>query len=244
MRVVTAVAALTFSLGTPLAAQQPRALAPGQPQSSRLGAAGDSLRSGRPYQIWTVRVDSPMVAEIAMRSAAFDAYLVLQDSAGRFLAFDDNGAGGRDARLVQELTPGRRYRVLARSVNDSTGDYSLELRRLNPATEGVVGTLTRNQTVTGTLSTGLPTVSGGRPYQAYAFEGNAGDSVTIDLSSDAFDTYLIVQDAVGRSVAENDDFGGELHSHLVFVVPSTGRYRIVATAFSRESTGAYRLRVQ
>ncbi len=235
---------LAASLGMSAAAAQQRTLDLGQPQSSRLGAPGDSARSGRPYQVWTVRVDSPLVAEIAMRSTAFDAYLVLQDSAGRFLAFDDNGAGGSDARLVQELTPGRHYRVLARSVNDSTGDYSLELRRLNPATEGVVGTITRNQTVTGTLSAGLPTVSGGRPYQAYAFEGNAGDSVTIDLSSDAFDTYLIVQGAVGRSVAENDDFGGELHSRLVFVAPSTGRYRIVATAFSRESTGAYRLRVQ
>lgn len=224
-------------------AQQPRRLAAGPPVSSTLGAPGDSTRAGRPYQVWLLRADSAMLAEIVMRTAAFDAYLVLQDSAGRFLAFDDNGAGGRDARLIRELAPGSSYRVLARSLSDSVGEYSLLVRRMEPVTEGVVGAVTRGQTVTGELAANDPTLRDGRRYRAYTFDGAPGDSVQMDLTSDAFDTYLFVQDSVGRALAENDDFEG-LNSRVVFVVPAPGRYRVVVSAFDRDAAGAYRLEVK
>jgi len=118
------------------------------------------------------------------------------------------------------------------------------VRPLEPSNEGVAGPITRGQDITGTIATGDPTGAGGRPFKAYVFEGRAGDSITIDLTSDAYDTFLIVQDAAGRSLAENDDFGDGLNSHLVFQVPATGRYRIVATVFDAGSTGAFRLRLR
>ena len=157
---------------------------------------------------------------------------------------DDNSAGGRNARLTYDVRAGARYRVIARSQVDSVGAYAIVVRPLEPTTEGVVGPIARGADVTGTMAGGEPTVSGGRPYRAYLLDGRAGDSVTIDLTSEAFDTFLIVQDASGRSLAENDDFGDGLNSHLVFAVPASGRYRIVATAFTADATGAYRLRVR
>lgn len=241
---VLAAAAGAFLFSTfPAAAQQPRRLVLGQSQTARLGEPGDPARAGKPFHAWTLRLDTAMLAEVVLRSAAFDSYLVLQDSAGRFIAFDDNGAGGQDARLIREFVPGAPYRVLARSLNDSLGEYSIVVRRMEPVTEGIVGTVTRDQVVSGTLAAGDPVLRGGRRYRAYLFDGTAGDTVQLDLSSDAFDTYLFVQDEVGRTLAENDDFEG-LNSRVMFAVPATARYRVVISVFDREATGAYRLQVR
>ncbi len=227
---------------TPVAAQE-RTLVLDREVTATLGPEAPH-RAGRPYHLWTFRTDAAITARIDMTSDALDAYLVLQDSTGRFLQHDDNSGGGRNARIVRDLAAGAQYRLVARSFTDTAAAYTIRVGRLAETNEGVVGTIRRGDEVTGALATGDPQVSGGRPYRAYLFEGRAGDTVTIELRSDAFDAFLIVQDASGRELGENDDFGGELHSRLEFAVPATARYRIVATAFSAEGRGAYTLRVR
>jgi len=57
----------------------------------------------------------------------------------------------------------------------------------------------------------------------YYQEGNAGETVTIWLGIEEFDTYLIVYAPNGQVIGENDDaFDDNLHSQLVITLPETG----------------------
>ncbi len=73
----------------------------------------------------------------------------------------------------------------------------------------------------------------------------AGKRYVIDLESKAFDTFLRLEDAQGKKLAENDDIveGVNLNSRIVFTPAKDGVYRLVATAFRGQGRGPYTLTV-
>ncbi|MBI3951818.1 MAG: PPC domain-containing protein, partial [Acidobacteria bacterium] len=75
----------------------------------------------------------------------------------------------------------------------------------------------------------------------YQFNGTAGQMVTIDLTSSAFDTYLYLLSPSGSVVAEDDDSGGETNSRITFTLTTSGLWRIEVTSFSEGETGSYSL---
>ena len=94
----------------------------------------------------------------------------------------------------------------------------------------------------GTLSSTDPVFdeSDGRLGDAYTFEAEAGQFVTVTLRSGEFDTFLRVESPSGV-MRENDDSGGGTDSALSFVIDETGTWTAKAAAFSPESEGAYTL---
>jgi plastocyanin len=70
---------------------------------------------------------------------------------------------------------------------------------------------------------------------------NAGEIVQIDLTSDDFDAYLIVSDADGNSVVENDDGGEGRNASLTLNTLAEGRYTITVRAFGGDATGDFTL---
>ena len=68
----------------------------------------------------------------------------------------------------------------------------------------------------------------------------------LNLESSDFDTFLILEDAAGKKLAENDDIvpGVNLNSRLLFEAPADGLYRIVATSFEQRGAGAYTLTIR
>jgi hypothetical protein len=97
------------------------------------------------------------------------------------------------------------------------------------------------QTKSGSLSVSDCTLGDGSYADLFAFQGNAGDSVTIDLAAPAFDAYLILWNPSGSKVAEDDDSGIGLNSQITFTLTSTGTWYIGANALSVGSTGSYTL---
>jgi len=97
------------------------------------------------------------------------------------------------------------------------------------------------QTVTGRLMQTDQKFSDGSRYKLYAFVGNKGDAITLDLSSDDFDSNLLVADAAGNSLARNDDGGGQCNARVTFVPPATGNYRVYANSSAPAELGEYRL---
>ena len=84
----------------------------------------------------------------------------------------------------------------------------------------------------------------GSLHDVYPFEGEAGQTITIQMTSDAFDTYLIVINATGQKIGENDDASfSDTNSTLTVSLPETGTYGIVANAFDDTGRGPYRLTV-
>jgi hypothetical protein len=97
------------------------------------------------------------------------------------------------------------------------------------------------QPVTGRLTQTDQKFSDGSRYKMYAFVGNKGEAVTVDLSSDDFDANLLIADASGNSLARNDDGGGQCNARVTFVPAATGNYRVYANSSAQAELGEYRL---
>ncbi len=79
-------------------------------------------------------------------------------------------------------------------------------------------------------------------FNVYTFEGKAGERVTIDMTSDEIDPYLILVGPNGREVAQNDDGGGGTNARIVATLPSTGTYMLIANSAQSGEAGKYSLR--
>ncbi len=79
--------------------------------------------------------------------------------------------------------------------------------------------------------------------EAWTLEGRAGESVSVDLISDEFDSYLYV---VGPGLGEtlrDDDSGGACHARITFTFLENGTFHVIASTTSAQQTGPYTLRV-
>ena len=65
-------------------------------------------------------------------------------------------------------------------------------------------------------------------YDIYAFEGTAGQQVTIDMTSDEIDPYLILLSADGTELAQDDDGGGGKNARIAVTLPTDGTYTFLA----------------
>jgi hypothetical protein len=98
----------------------------------------------------------------------------------------------------------------------------------------------------GTSTQGALTVSDlmwsdGARYKIYTFSGQAGQYVSITMSSADFDTYLILQDQSGNQLSYNDDGGGGTNSLIQWTLGYAGQYRIIAKAYARDRYGNFQL---
>lgn len=80
--------------------------------------------------------------------------------------------------------------------------------------------------------------------KVYLFALKARQTYTIDLISGAFDSYLRLEDAAGKIIAEDDDSGGALNSRLIVTPQVDANYRVIATTLGPGSVGPYTLQVQ
>jgi eukaryotic-like serine/threonine-protein kinase len=75
-------------------------------------------------------------------------------------------------------------------------------------------------------------------------ELTAGRAVVIEMRSKKFDTYLRLEDAKGKVLAENDDIdlaAKNTDSRILFMPKASGVYRVVATSFQRQGRGGYEI---
>ena len=79
--------------------------------------------------------------------------------------------------------------------------------------------------------------------QQWQLRGRAGETVTIDLASSAFDAYLFLLGPGSTKPQQDDDSGGRCNARLTIRFPATGDYVIVATSSERHATGAFTLTV-
>src|SRR5262249_23884739 len=83
--------------------------------------------------------------------------------------------------------------------------------------------------------------------QVHEVKMRAGNTYVLDLTSNEFDTYLRLEDAKKKVLAENDDIdekAGNLNSRIIFTPTEDGVYRIVATSFKQRGVGAYTLTIR
>jgi serine/threonine protein kinase len=84
------------------------------------------------------------------------------------------------------------------------------------------------------------------PTLVYQVKFSAGKTYVIDMISPdqkALDPFLVLKDADGQQVAEDDDSGGGLNARIIYRALRDGVYRIHATSFNAGS-GAFTLTVR
>lgn len=77
----------------------------------------------------------------------------------------------------------------------------------------------------------------------YTFDGEAGQTMTIELESADFDTVLQLKGPDGQLLTANDDYGVTLNSTIVIELPATGTYSAIATSYSGLG-GSYQIEVR
>ncbi len=98
--------------------------------------------------------------------------------------------------------------------------------------------------VEGTLQTDDATLSNGSFYDSHEFMGQANQTVTLLLESEAFDAYLTLVDDQGNRIATNDDINSTTtNAALVTTLPKLGYYRVITYAYQADAQGSYRLTI-
>ena len=224
----------------------------GSAVQGQLDSRSNVLPDGSYYNPYSFEGRAGQRVTIDMISNDLDAYLILlaADNDDFFVQDDDSG-GNLNARLSVQLPYTGTYLIFANAYAEGeTGRYQLRLSAdggrgtpsgTSPGTPQGSGSVLRQQ---GTLGPGNETLNDGSYYQEYRFQGRAGQTVRIRLSSNVFDTYLILLDEQGNRLGENDDRSpDDTNSELVVTLPRNGSYRVIVNAFDRTGRGPFLLTV-
>lgn len=224
-------------------APRPSAIRMGQTVQGQLGDRDPEAEDGAPYDAFRLRLRRGERMLVTLTSDAFDPVLRVGEGQGDAfaeLALNDDDGTGLNSRLVFEAPRDAEYVIRAQSLNQGQGDYALTVAAAPPqapAAEAVIG-----QSYEGELSATDGLDEAGRPTDLWRFSGAAGQRVRIDMSSEAFDTYLELLDPAGGVLAEDDDGQGEgTDSRITFTLEADGVHQIRARAFAPGGQGAYTL---
>ncbi|PZU94699.1 MAG: peptidase S1 [Pseudanabaena sp.] len=83
------------------------------------------------------------------------------------------------------------------------------------------------------------TLPDGSYFKAYQFQGQAGQSIIIEMRGNGIDPYLVLFDSAGRKIAEDDDSAGGKNARIVVTLPITGRYTLYANSYEVGQTGSF-----
>jgi hypothetical protein len=205
----------------------------------------DRVRKQSPRKTYRLRMDAGMTYVIDLQSADFDAFLRLEDASGNQVAEDDDGGGGRNARIRYSPTRAGEYRIIATTYSGGSGVYNLHVEKIagpRPAERPLPTNNILN--IAERLSETDPhdRVRTDSFARAYKVQLKAGVTYTIDLISSDFDTYLRLENDAGVQVAVDDDGGDGLNARIVYTPTRSGTYRILATSYKR-ATGRFTLTV-
>ena len=199
---------------------------------------GDAVRPNDSYlDTFTFIADRGNSAVIDLRSGDFDTYLIVRSPSGEeFINDDYESSVDRSLLSLSSLETGI-YEVLVSSYGSGeTGGYTVEIETGGSNSDSI------NQQIGGLLMEDDDTYSDGEYFDSYTFQGRPGQSVTIDLQSDEFDTYVILRSPNGEQES-NDDFDSTNHSRIETQLSESGTYEVFVTSYAPGETGNYRLQI-
>lgn len=201
------------------------------------------------FDLYTFEGRAGQRVQFDMASQEIDSYLILIDPNGNEVAQDDDSGGGSNARIVGTLPVDGTYLLMANSSEaGQAGTYQLRAQAAtvgspNAASQERFRFVLQQQGILGPGSFVLP--SDGSLFRVHTFEGRAGQSVTINLASPDFKTYLALIDPRGQSIGENDQVSqDDNNSSLTVTLPQTGIYRVIVNAYDRRGRGRYLLTIR
>lgn len=218
-------------------------VAPGTPVTATLTSSDALLSDGRNYRCYRLRTTAGQSYAIELNSNEFDAYLTVLTGgcAGEVLATNDD-AVGTNAGISVPGDGNSRYILASGLSQGELGSFTLTVRQF-PTVRARAQDVGMGGRLNGYLDEADPLTNEGKAYEIYSFTGRAGQMITIDLSSDNFDSYLILgrQTPSGFQAIQEDDDGQQngLNSRISFTPPETGEYRFKVMGLSTGARGDF-----
>lgn len=230
---------LVIQRGTP----PPSPVASNQTEHSGTLNEGDATRDDGPY-VDTFEFEGVEGEQVVLdlTSEDFDTFLRLEwvgadDAAIRTWENDDYSAGDMTHSQLKLTLPGNgMYRAILSSYDrGETGDYLLTLAHDTPRT---------GDWLEGELAIGDMTHGEGMLIDWIDVQTEPGQTLEVDLISDEFDTFVIVQSPT-NATAQNDDWEGDSgRSRLSTPITRPGVHRVGVTTFEPGMAGHYKLDIR
>jgi hypothetical protein len=206
-----------------------------------------------PAKLHEVELESGSYKVEATAVDMVDPILVVQDGAGKQLAFDDDGAGFPNSRLTFQAAKAGAYKIYVGTIGGQ-GKYTLTVtkvagkgdpkgddpKNVDPKGGKVLDVGVRGVRLNGALSKETKSIT-------YRVKLEEGKSYVIEMQAanqDQLDPFVEVHNAGGERLAHDDDGAGDLNSRLVFRAPASGVYTVVARSFNNFGMGDFTLSVK
>ena len=213
----------------------------------------DTVRTESYAKIFPYKMQKDKTYLIEMKSTEIDSYLRLENPGGTEVAFDDDGGGFLDAKIVYKATESGEFKIVATTYKGGeTGKFTLAIKDISPPpalalklvdgkgsyTGRIAATDSRFNPLTGMIG------NAGRLHRSLSIRLEQGKTYQIDMVSDlnngGFDSYLFLLGPDGKILARDDDGGGFPNARIVHRIAQTGEYRIIATSFGAgNATGEF-----
>lgn len=244
---------LTYSVG------QPIDVTPVSPLAMNF-VRGEPL-----YLEFQIASDTRLVARTTTENPEDDTHLTLYGSDQNAITRDDDSAGGYDAMIDTDLSPGTYclqvgpyslssansiVTTLTVATGDAAGELAATATNVEPG--GVdYARLCQDPALTSDLGRNVGPGFGteeftatlsGDPRQDWRFTVDTQMPLQIDASSGEFDTVLTLVDANGNYIDENDDGPVNTDSELVVNLPA-GEYCLSLSAYEGSARGQAILKI-
>jgi hypothetical protein len=195
-------------------------------------------------KIYTLSLKAGTSYRIDMTSKDIDSYLRLEDEGGTELASDDDSGGFPDARIVFACPKDGAYRIIATTFGGGTGAFELTVQSAALAKSGPLAFKDGAIKALSELTKDDPkdSVRQQSPCKVFSVKLAKVKAYQIDMTSSKIDSYLRLEDAAGKQLAEDDDSGGFPNARVVFKCTADGDYKIIATSVGG-GTGPFELSV-
>jgi len=200
---------------------------------------GDFPYNGKLFEVYSFEGVKGQEIFLNLSSFGFDPILWLVNSQGQFIAFDDDGGDAMGALISRFSLPetGIYFSAVGSKNAGEFGAYTLSLNQApwvnysgGPLEEIFIG-----DEVSGNLTDSSSAQwSTGQYFNAYQFEAEPGQAISIVMRSQQFKTYLWLLDHQGKVITVNDN-------KIIFFPSTSGNYFIGASSSLPLKQGAYEL---
>jgi hypothetical protein len=193
---------------------------------------------------YTVKLEKHRLYQIILISKAFSPHVRLENSAREQLDAGAGKAGG--ASIYHRPAKTDDYQIIATSQNGGAmGKFTLVVKEI-PGDDGKPIEM-KNENGKGVFQGKLlktdPIDKGGKKHKMLLFQMEAGKTYQIDMTSNAFDSYLYLESPSGKYITEDDDGGGFPSARIIHKATDAGLYRIACTYFS-PATGDFKVTIR
>jgi len=210
----------------------------------KLGPGSCRGKNGEPVDLYQFTLPADSVVAGFMTSSEVTSSLTITGPNGDFVRSDTGSYDGVGAMAIQYLPAGT-YQIAARAAGSTLGGYyEVDLRNAagaRPAFCNSRGKIVAGANLAGSLGIASCQYTDGTFADIYELDVASDGAIDLRLNSTSFDAYLVLLDAKGNVVDQDDDSGGNTNARINRQV-SAGVYYVVAKPISSyTSVGGYTL---